>query len=70
MSTPTDIWDRYTRAATAYNHHTVKAAEAQCERDKAMAELNAAGVSYQKLADRTGLTRAGVQKAVERGRTI
>ncbi|MEU9495890.1 hypothetical protein AB0D73_29435 [Streptomyces sp. NPDC048215] len=65
----TDPLERYHRATAAQAHHQAVVAELQQERDKALARLNADGVSYEKLTQLVpGLTRSGVQKAVERGR--
>lgn len=69
----TDPWERYVRATSAQAHFDAASRLAQTERDKALAALNdpALGkdkLSYEALADRTGLSRAGVQNAVERGR--
>lgn len=69
----TDPWDRYVRATAAQAHHEAVSAALQRERDRALAALNAGyegqpRLSYEALAERTALTRSGVQKAVERGR--
>ncbi|MER6611575.1 hypothetical protein ABT282_38455 [Streptomyces sp. NPDC000927] len=68
----TDPWERYVRATAGQAHHDAVAAALQKERDKALAALNTGTkderLSYEALADRTALTRSGVQKAVERGR--
>lgn len=68
----TDPWERYVRATAGQAHHDAVAAALQKERDKALAALNTGPkgerLSYEALADRTALTRSGVQKAVERGR--
>ena len=65
----TDPLERYHRATAAQVHHEATARALQHERDRALAALNADGVSYEKLAALIpGLTRSGVQKAVERGR--
>lgn len=69
----TDPWDRYVRATAAQAHHEAVIAALQRERDWALAALNsgqgeAPRLSYEALAERTNLTRSGVQKAVERGR--
>lgn len=69
----TDPWDRYVRATSAQAHHDAVSVALQRERDKALAALNAGGtdtprLSYERLAATTGMTRSGVQKAVERGR--
>lgn len=67
----TDPLERYHRATAAQAHHQAVVAELQRERDKALAELNADGASYEKLTTLVpGLTRSGVQKAVERGRQL
>lgn len=73
LSEITDPWDRYVRATTAQAHHEAVSAALQRERDKALAALNAGyegqrRMSYEELASLTALSRAGVQKAVERGR--
>lgn len=69
----TDPWERYVRATAAQAHHEAVAKALQTERDKTLAALNdpalgRARLSYEALADRTALTRSGVQNAVERGR--
>lgn len=67
----TDPLERYHRATAAQAHHQAVTAALQQERDKALAELNAGGASYEKLTTLVpGLTRSGVQKAVERGRRL
>ncbi|MFF9003713.1 hypothetical protein ACF1GW_39110 [Streptomyces achromogenes] len=67
----TDPLERYHRATAAQVHHKAVAAALQQERDKALAELNADGASYDKLTTLVpGLSRPGVQKAVERGRRL
>lgn len=69
-----DPWERYVRASAAQAHHAAVATALQRERDRALAALNSpdAGpdrLSYVALAERIpGMTPAGVQKAVERGR--
>lgn len=70
----TDPSERYARATSAQAHHEAVVTAMQRERDKVLAALNAGsdeeeGLSYEKLTEMTGLTRAGVQKAVERGRS-
>ncbi|GHI98144.1 hypothetical protein TPA0906_00100 [Streptomyces olivaceus] len=71
----TDPVERYHRATAAQAHHQAVAAALQTERDKALATLNAPSpdgqrLTYEQIAQQVtvGLTRAGVQKAVERGR--
>ncbi|MFD7868121.1 hypothetical protein [Streptomyces sp. NPDC059783] len=65
----TDPLERYHRATAAQAHHQAVLSALQQERDRSLARLNADGLSYEKLADLVpGLSRAGVQKSVERGR--
>ncbi|MEU9413069.1 hypothetical protein AB0E08_46250 [Streptomyces sp. NPDC048281] len=71
----TDPRERYHRATAAQAHHQAVAAALQTERDMALADINAPGpdgqrLTYEQIAQQVtvGLTRAGVQKAVERGR--
>ncbi|MEV8544389.1 hypothetical protein [Streptomyces sp. NPDC051572] len=71
----TDPLERYHRATAAQAHHQAVAAAFQAERDKALAALNTPDedgwrLTYERLAKEVtvGLTRSGVQKAVERGR--
>lgn len=68
----TDPLERYHRATAAQAHHEAVVAALQAARDKALAQLNADGLSYERIRETVtvGLTRSGVQKAVERGRTI
>ncbi|WP_416520055.1 hypothetical protein [Streptomyces achromogenes] len=67
----TDPLERYHRATAAQAHHKAVAAAFQKERDKALAEMNADGHSYEKLTTLVpGTTRPGIQKAVERGRKL
>ncbi|WP_406117622.1 hypothetical protein [Streptomyces sp. NBC_00989] len=71
----TDPLERYHRATAAQAHHQAVAAALQAERDKALALLNTPDpdgcrLTYEQIAEQVtvGLTRSGVQKAVERGR--
>jgi hypothetical protein len=69
----TDPSERYSRATAGQAHHEAVARALQTERDIALAQLNAPALgpgklSYEVLAVRTGLSRSGVQNAVERGR--
>ena len=73
----TDPLERYHRATAAQAHHQAVVAALQAERDKALAALNTPDpdqdgwrLTYEQIAQRVtvGLTRSGVQKAVERGR--
>ncbi|MER6684611.1 hypothetical protein [Streptomyces olivaceoviridis] len=67
----TDPLERYHRATAAQVHHKAVVAAFQQERDKALAQLNADGHSYEKLTSLApGTTRPGIQKAVERGRKL
>ncbi|CQR59206.1 hypothetical protein [Streptomyces leeuwenhoekii] len=67
----TDPLERYHRATAAQAHHQAVASKLQQERDKALAQLNADGASYEKLTSLVpGMTRSGIQKAVERGRRL
>ncbi|KMS78318.1 hypothetical protein ACH49_16685 [Streptomyces leeuwenhoekii] len=67
----TDPLERYHRATAAQAHHQAVVAGLQQERDKALAQLNADGASYEKLTVLApGMTRSGIQKAVERGRRL
>lgn len=65
ISDPSEL---YARSTAGQAHHEAVAAALQRARDRALAELNAGGLSYEKLTELTRLSRAGVQKAVERGR--
>lgn len=68
-----DPWGRYLAAGAEQARHEAAAAALQRVRDKALAALNAGldGAprhTYERLAEMTGLSRSGAQKAVERGR--
>ncbi|RMI39731.1 hypothetical protein [Streptomyces triticirhizae] len=64
-----DPLERYHRATAGQVHHEAVARALQVERDRALAALNADGMSYERLAAIVpGMTRSGIQKAVERGR--
>lgn len=63
-----DPSELYSRATAGQAHHEAVAAALQRARDRALACLNADGLSYEKLTELTSLSRSGVQKAVERGR--
>ncbi|MFI5987326.1 hypothetical protein ACIBEA_41455 [Streptomyces sp. NPDC051555] len=71
----TDPLERYNRATAAQAHHEAVVRALQGERDMALAAMNAGtgsapGLSYAEIQHHVtvGLSRSGVQKAVERGR--
>ena len=60
----------YVEATRAQVLHQAVAAALADQRARIRARMHASGLSYQKIADATGLTRARVQQLVERGRRL